>query len=478
MATDAPLPLSRPATVLPPGAPEGGLERVVSRRWGKPESWTLASYEKDGGYQALKKALAMQPAQVTDEVKKSNLRGRGGAGFPTGMKWGFIPKDLPTPGGAPPKPRYLCVNADESEPGTFKDRYILDNDPHSLVEGLAIAAYAIGAHKAYVYVRGEFKRQAERLDAAIREAYAAGYLGPNVAGSGYALDAHVHRGAGAYICGEETALLESLEGKRGWPRLKPPFPAVVGLFGSPTVVNNVETLANVPIIIDKGAEWFAKLGTEKSGGTRLVCVSGHVKRPGVYEISLRTTIRQLVMDICGGPEDGRQVKAVIPGGSSAPVLAPHELDVACEFEALKAAGTMAGSGGVIVMDDSACLVRTLWRISKFYAEESCGQCTPCRDGTPWQAALLHKIESGEAQMKDLEALQQVATAICPFPPMGLGNTICALGDAAALPVHSFLMRFKAEFVRHIEEHRCPFPDPWGKSARAFGPAEETPKRWS
>ena len=321
-------------------------------------------------------------------------------------------------------------------------------------------------------MRGEFKRQGERLEAAIREAYAAGYLGQKVAGTDYRLDVHVVRGAGAYICGEETALLESLEGKRGWPRLKPPFPAVAGRFGAPTIVNNVETLANVPAILSKGAEWFAKLGTEKSGGTRLICVSGHVKRPGVYEISMRTTIRQLVEEICGGPEDGRKIKAVIPGGSSAPVLAPHELDVACEFEALKAAGTMAGSGGVIVMDDSTCLVRALWRIAKFYAEESCGQCTPCRDGTPWQEALLAKIESGAAQPKDLAMLKGVATAICPFPPMGLGNTICALGDAAALPVHSFLARFTPEFEQHIREHRCPFPDPWGATARRFAASSE------
>jgi NADH-quinone oxidoreductase subunit F len=450
---------------LPPGGPLEGVERIVSRRWGKPESWTLKSYEQDGGYQALRKALAMTPAAVTDEVKRSNLRGRGGAGFPTGLKWTFIPKDNP-------KPRYLCVNADESEPGTFKDRYILDNDPHALIEGIAISAFAIGCHTAYIYVRGEFKRQGERLEAAIREAYAAGYLGQKVAGTDYRLDVHVVRGAGAYICGEETALLESLEGKRGWPRLKPPFPAVAGLFGAPTIVNNVETLANVPAILSKGAEWFAKLGTEKSGGTRLICVSGHVKRPGVYEISMRTTIRQLVEEICGGPEDGRKIKAVIPGGSSAPVLAPHELDVACEFEALKAAGTMAGSGGVIVMDDSTCLVRALWRIAKFYAEESCGQCTPCRDGTPWQEALLAKIESGAAQPKDLAMLKGVATAICPFPPMGLGNTICALGDAAALPVHSFLARFTPEFEQHIREHRCPFPDPWGATARRFAASSE------
>ena len=302
------------------------------------------------------------------------------------MKWTFIPKDNP-------KPRYLCINADESEPGTFKDRYILDYDPHLLLEGIAIAAYAIGAHVAYVYCRGEFTHEAERLTKAIAEAYGAGYLGKNVAGSGYALDVYLHRGAGAYICGEETALIESLEGKKGWPRLKPPFPAVVGLFGCPTVVNNVETLANLPSILNRGAAWFAQLGTEKSGGTRLMCVSGHVQRPGVYEVTLQTTLRELIDDICGGTTPGRKVKAVIPGGSSAPVLSASELDVACEFDALKAAGTMAGSGGVIVMDDSTCVVRALLRISKFYAEESCGQCTPCREGTPWMEALLYSERS-------------------------------------------------------------------------------------
>ncbi|MHB1844641.1 MAG: complex I 51 kDa subunit family protein, partial [Deltaproteobacteria bacterium] len=288
----------------------------------------------------------------------------------------------------------------------------------------------------------------------------------------------VHRGAGAYICGEETALLESLEGKRGWPRLKPPFPAVVGLFGCPTVVNNVETLANVPQIMTRGGDWFSKLGTEKSGGTRLICVSGHVKRPGVYEISMRTTLRQIVMEICGGPEGGRKVKAVIPGGSSAPVLSDAELDVACEFEALKNAGTMAGSGGIIVMDDSTCLVRALWRVSKFYAEESCGQCTPCREGTPWLEALLFRLDSGAGSSRDLDTLLSVATAICPFPPMGLGNTICALGDAAALPIHSFVKRFRAEFEAHVRERRCPFPDPWGVSARDYAKGAELNRRWS
>jgi len=431
------------------------IEKIVSHRWQTPNAWTLKSYEADGGYQGLKKAVTVPPAELIDLVKKSNLRGRGGAGFPTGLKWSFIPKDNP-------KPRYLCINADESEPGTFKDRYICDLDPHLLIEGTAIAAYAIGAHTAYIYIRGEFKRPAERVEAALKEAYAAGLIGKRLGGSDYPLEITLHRGAGAYICGEESALLESLEGKRGWPRIKPPFPAVVGLFGAPTIINNVETVANLPAIVLRGAEWFAKLGTEKSGGTRLICVSGHVQKPGVFEIHMQTTVRQLVDDICGGPLPGRKIKAVIPGGSSAPVLGIDELDVACEFEALKNAGTMAGSGGVIVMDDSACMVRSLWRVAKFYSEESCGQCTPCREGTPWLESLLYKIEVGRAQPRDLETLLDVAKAICPFPPMGLGNTICALGDAAALPVHSFLKRFRPEFEKHVKDGKCPFPHPWGE----------------
>jgi hypothetical protein len=283
------------------------IEKIVSHRWQTPNAWTLKSYEADGGYQGLKKAVTVPPAELIDLVKKSNLRGRGGAGFPTGLKWSFIPKDNP-------KPRYLCINADESEPGTFKDRYICDLDPHLLIEGTAIAAYAIGAHTAYIYIRGEFKRPAERVEAALKEAYAAGLIGKRLGGSDYPLEITLHRGAGAYICGEESALLESLEGKRGWPRIKPPFPAVVGLFGAPTIINNVETVANLPAIVLRGAEWFAKLGTEKSGGTRLICVSGHVQKPGVFEIHMQTTVRQLVDDICGGPLPGRKIKAVIPGG--------------------------------------------------------------------------------------------------------------------------------------------------------------------
>jgi NADH-quinone oxidoreductase subunit F len=441
-------------------ASTSAFEPIISGAWGKPQSWTLEHYRQRGGYEALKKALAMEPAAIIDEVKRSNLRGRGGAGFPTGLKWSFVPKDSP-------KPKYLAVNADESEPGTFKDRYILELDPHMMLEGIAIASYALGVHTCYVYIRGEFKLQAQRTQAAIDEAYKAGIFGKKMLGKDYALDCYVVRGAGAYICGEETALLESLEGKKGWPRLKPPFPAVVGLFGCPTVVNNVETLASVPHVISRGSEWYAKLGTDKSGGTRLVCLSGTVNKPGVYEVSLHTTVKELIFDpkYGNGMPEGRKVKAVIPGGSSAPVLAAHELDVELEFEALKKKDNMAGSGGVIVMDDSACMVRCLWRVARFYAEESCGQCTPCREGTPWQTRLLRKIEEGRGEMSDLELLSNVASSIAPYPPIGLGNTICALGDAAALPTHSFLMRFRAEFEAHIHEKRCPFGDkPWG----AFG----------
>jgi len=433
------------------------VEKVITRNWDTPQSHTLESYRRSGGYRALRKALEMTPDQVTNEVKKSNLRGRGGAGFYTGLKWSFVPKNNPLP-------KYIAVNADESEPGTFKDRYILERDPHMLLEGIAISAYALDCHQVYIYTRGEFQKQADVVDSAIAEAYREGIFGPKVMGKGYALDVYQVRGAGAYICGEETGLIESLEGKKGWPRLKPPFPAVVGLFGAPTVVNNVETLANVPAIIDRGAEWFASLGTEKSGGTRLICLSGSVNRPGVFEVSMKTTIRDLIFDpeLGQGLPAGRTVKAVIPGGTSAPVLSADEIDVALEFEALKAKETMAGSGGVIVMDDSTCLVRCLWRIARFYAEESCGQCTPCREGTPWQTRILRRIEEGRGVPEDIGTLINVATAIAPFPPIGLGNTICALGDAAALPVHSFLQKFRPEFERHIELKRCPFGErPWG-----------------
>jgi NADH-quinone oxidoreductase subunit F len=421
---------------------------ILSKRWGKPGSATLDSYRADGGYRALEKALSLEPAAIVEEVKRSNLRGRGGAGFATGLKWTFLPKDV--------RPRYLTINADESEPGTFKDRYILEHEPHMLIEGMAITAWALDIHLAYVYIRGEFAAQARIFEKALAEAREAGILGRRLGGKkDFELEVQLHRGAGAYICGEESALLESLEGKKGYPRLKPPFPAVVGLWGKPTIINNVETIANLPWIVEHGGDAFAALGTGKSGGTRLFCVSGHVNRPGVYEKPVHYNLKKLVLEDCGGVPGGRKVKAVVPGGSSAPVLAASEIDVSLEFDALKAAGTMAGSGGIIVFDESTCLVRALGRIARFYAEESCGQCTPCREGAPWMEGILHRIENGEASADDVARLDQVAGNIG-------GNTICALGDAAAMPVQSFVRKFRPEFLRHVEERRCPFGDAaWG-----------------
>ncbi len=421
---------------------------ILTKRWGKPDSAALAGYRADGGYAALDKALGMEPAAVVDEVKKSNLRGRGGAGFATGLKWTFLPKDV--------RPRYLTINADESEPGTFKDRYIIEHDPHQLIEGIAITCYALDIHLAYVYIRGEFPKQALILEKAIAEARAAGVIGAKLLGKkDFDLQIHVHRGAGAYICGEESALLESLEGKKGYPRLKPPFPAVVGLWGKPTIINNVETIANIPWIVANGGEAFAALGTGKTGGTRLFGVSGHVNRPGVYEKPADYNLKRLIMEDCGGIPGGRKVKAVIPGGSSSPVLRGDEIDISLEVDAVKAAGSMSGSGGIIVFDDSTCMVRALARISKFYAEESCGQCTPCREGTSWMEGIVEKIEHGHGTAGDVEKLEQIAGNIA-------GNTICALGDAAAMPVQSFVKKFRDEFVRHVEERRCPYGEHgWG-----------------
>ncbi len=421
---------------------------ILTKRWGKKDSATLASYRGDGGYEALSKALATSPADIVEEVKRSNLRGRGGAGFATGLKWTFLPKDV--------RPRYLCVNADESEPGTFKDRYIIEHDPHMLLEGIAITCFALDIHLAYIYIRGEFRRQGEILEKAIAEASAAGLLGAKLGGkAGFDLQVHLHRGAGAYICGEESALMESLEGKKGYPRIKPPFPAVVGLWGKPTIINNVETIANIPWIVQNGGAAFAALGTGKSGGTRLFGVSGHVKRPGIYEKPVHYNLKKLVMEDCGGTASGRPVKAVIPGGSSSPVLRGDEIDVSLEFDAIKAAGSMSGSGGVIVMDDSVCVVRALARIAKFYAEESCGQCTPCREGTPWMEGIVERIEHGQATAADVDKLEQVANSIA-------GMTICALGDAAAMPVQSFVKKFRPDFLAHVEARGCPVGERgWG-----------------
>jgi NADH-quinone oxidoreductase subunit F len=421
---------------------------ILTKRWGKPDSASLASYRADGGYGTLEKALGMASAAIVDEVKRSNLRGRGGAGFATGLKWTFLPKDV--------RPRYLTINADESEPGTFKDRYIIEHDPHQLLEGIAITCFALDIHLAYVYIRGEFAKQARILEKAIDEARAAGILGPKLLGKAdFALDVFVHRGAGAYICGEESALLESLEGKKGYPRLKPPFPAVVGLWGKPTIINNVETIANIPWIVENGGEAFAALGTGKTGGTRLFGVSGHVNRPGVYEKPAAYNLKRLIMEDCGGIPGGRGIKAVIPGGSSSPVLRGDEIDISLEVDAVKAAGSMSGSGGIIVFDDSTCMVHALARIAKFYAEESCGQCTPCREGTSWMEGILEKLEHGHGTAADVAKLEQLAGNIG-------GQTICALGDAAAMPVQSFLKKFRPEFLRHAEERRCPFGEhAWG-----------------
>ncbi len=413
---------------------------VLSTRFKDPEGTWLEAYIADDGYLAARKALtSMTPAQVIDEVSRAKLRGLGGAGFPAGRKWSFVPKETT-------KPKYLVVNADEGEPGTFKDRYIMERDPHALLEGMIIAAYAVGSHKAYVYIRGEYFQSAKRLQRAIDEAYSQSWLGKNIQGTGFDLDVVIHRGAGAYICGEETALLTSLEGGKGFPRLKPPFPAISGLFASPTIVNNVETLACVPFILRHGAERFAEIGTEGQGGTRLFCVCGHVVRPGVYEASVGVTLRELIEQAAGGVRDGNKLKAVIPGGISAKILTADEIDVAMDFDSLMAAGTMAGSGGVIVMDETTCMVRALESAARFFADESCGQCSPCREGTGWVHRILRRIVAGRGGVQDLDDLLAIAGDM-------EGNTICVFADAAAWPVQSYIKKFRHEFEEYIRTGR-------------------------
>ncbi|ROR32276.1 NADH-quinone oxidoreductase subunit NuoF [Inmirania thermothiophila] len=408
--------------------------------------WTLEAYRSVGGYQVLERILREKtpPEQIIEELKKSALRGRGGAGFPTGIKWSFMPRNAPGP-------KYLVCNSDEGEPGTCKDRDILRFNPHQLVEGMIIAGYAMGATAGYNYIRGEFWEPYERFEQALAEAREAGYLGRDILGSGFDFEIHTHLGAGAYICGEETALLESIEGKKGQPRYKPPFPAQYGLYGRPTTINNTESLASVPVILEKGAEWFLALGTENAGGTKIFSVSGHVERPGNYEVPLGIPFREL-LEMAGGVWKGRRLKAVIPGGSSTPVL-PGEvmMDLTMDYDSLAKAGSMLGAGSVIVMDETTCMVRVLARISHFYYEESCGQCTPCREGTGWLARVVHRILHGEGRPEDLELLDSVAANI-------QGRTICALGDAAAMPVRSFIQHFRDEFAYHIEHGRCPVGD--------------------
>ena len=419
------------------------MERILTRNVEKEGAHTLAVYEAGGGYQPFRAALrSMTPDRIVDEVKKSGLRGRGGAGFPTGLKWSFMPKDSA-------KPKYLICNADESEPGTFKDRVLLEKDPHLVLEGCLLSAFAMGARAAYVYIRGEYVHAFRVLERAIEEAYAKGYAGRNILGSGWDCDLVVHAGAGAYICGEETSLMSSLEGNRGYPRLKPPFPAQAGLWGCPTTINNVETLANVPFIVERGADWFLTLGKPpKNTGPKLYALSGHVKRPGVYEAPMGLPLRELIHDLGGGMlRDDRPLKAVIPGGSSVPVLTADECDVDMDFDSLAAKGSMLGSAAVIVMDSSTCMVKAIERLAHFYAHESCGQCTPCREGCGWMERILSRIERGAGRQEDMDLLLDVSSNI-------LGNTICPLGDAAAMPVASFVTKFRSEFQYHVDHKKC------------------------
>jgi len=410
-------------------------DKVLTRDFGVADLHDVDVYLSRGGYAAVGKALKMTSADVLGEVKKANLRGRGGAGFPAGVKWGFVPQNLPGP-------RYMCVNADEGEPGTFKDRYIMLHDPHLLLEGIVIASYAVGIHTAYIYIRGEYETVARRLEEAIAGAYLKNRLGKSILGSGFDLDVFVHRGAGAYICGEETALLDSLEGKRGHPRLKPPFPAVVGLFDAPTVINNIETLANVPSIILNGAEWFVKQGLPKDGGTRLFGISGKVSKPGVYELPLGTSLRTLIEEHAGGMKEGCVLKAVVPGGLSAPILTAEEIDLPMDFDSLAGAGSMLGSGAVVVIDRETRMLDVLRITAKFYAHESCGQCTPCRIGTAWIHKIVTRMSEGRGEPDDIDTIISLASNI-------KGKTECPLGDAAAMPVLAICRKFRGELEQSL-----------------------------
>jgi NADH-quinone oxidoreductase subunit F len=410
--------------------------RVISRHFGDPMQRRVDTYVERGGYGALKKAFALSPDQVIDVVKSSGLRGRGGAGFPTGVKWSFMPKQ-------PTKPHYLLCNADESEPGTFKDRELMRWDPHQLIEGCLIGAYAIRAKHVYIYCRGEFFEANQVLARAVEDAYAKGYAGKNILGSGNDIDVTVHQGAGAYICGEETGLMSSLEGRRGLPRVKPPFPAAYGAFGMPTTINNVETLCAVPHIVANGGEWYRQWGSEKSAGTKLFCVSGHVNKPGNYELPLGFPLIELIEDVCGGMRDGNALKAVIPGGSSVPILdAAEARSCKLDYEGCVAAGSMLGCASVIVMDDKTDIVKQVRRMVDFYAHESCGQCTPCREGTSWAAQIMRRIEDGEGTEKDLDTLMEITQQM-------VGTTICVLSDSVAPPVQSSIKKFRADYLARI-----------------------------
>ncbi len=409
---------------------------VISKRFGIPNSRKIDVYVKNEGYQALEKALKqMTPEQIIDEVKKSSLRGRGGAGFPTGMKWAFVPKGND-------KPKYILCNADESEPGTCKDRPLMEMDPHQLIEGMVIAGRAVGANRGYIYIRGEYRYIIDVMDRALAEAYAQGYLGKNIRDSGFEFELCTHTGAGAYECGEESALMESLEGKRGYPRIRPPFPAVVGLYGCPTVINNVETLSTIPPIIRQGGDWYASLGTPKNGGTRLYSISGHVNRPGIYELPLGFPLRRLIEEVAGGVRDGKKLKAVIPGGSSCPLLSADEIDVAMDYDSVAKIGSMLGSGGTVIMDEDTCMVDMARRIMHFYAHESCGWCIPCREGTAWLRKMLDRFHEGAGRAEDIPLIDELSKNM-------LGRTFCPLGDAAALPTISIVKKWRNEFEDHL-----------------------------
>jgi len=410
-------------------------EKVLTQHFGLENFYNIDVYLKKGGYQAVRKALIdMNPEKILEEVKAANLRGRGGAGFPAGVKWGFVPEV--------DKPKYLCVNADEGEPGTFKDRYIMSHNPHMLLEGIIITSFCVGIHTAFIYIRGEYEAIAVRLEQAISEAYKNGFLGKNILEKGFDLDVFVHRGAGAYICGEETGLLESLEGKRGHPRLKPPFPASVGLFQCPTVINNVETISNIPFIILKGAKWFCEKGLPKDGGTRIFGVSGMVKKPGIYELPLGTNLKDIIYKYAGGMAKDKKLKAVIPGGMSAPILTADEIDIKMDFDSLVNAGSMLGSAAIVIIDMDTSILDVLKIVTKFYSHESCGQCTPCRVGSSWINKIVRRIVEGKGKKEDIDNIVRLASNI-------QGNTLCPLGDAAAMPILSITKKFRKEIESHV-----------------------------
>jgi len=411
-------------------------EKILTQHFDKKNFYKIDVYLKEERYKAVEKALKeMSPEEILEEAKKANLRGRGGAGFPAGVKWGFVPQEVD-------KPKYLCVNADEGEPGTFKDRYIMSHNPHMLIEGIIITSFCVGIHTAFIYIRGEYEAVALRLEEAISEAYKRGFLGKDILNTGFELDVYVHRGAGAYICGEETGLLESLEGKRGHPRLKPPFPASIGLFQCPTVINNVETIANIPQIILKGAEWFCQKGLPKDGGTRIFGVSGMVANPGIYELPMGSNLKDIIFKHAGGMKKDKKLKAVIPGGMSAPVLKEDEIDIKMDFDSLVEANSMLGSAAIVVIDEDTSMLDVLKVVAKFYSHESCGQCTPCRIGTSWINKIVKRIAEGQGKKEDIDNIIRLASNI-------EGKTLCPLGDAAALPILSIAQKFREEIESYL-----------------------------